>query len=78
MGIELIIIGAIFLVFVVWALFSKRLTRGRTGSVTKEPVTLRTEPGYRPDQAGPIYDSAATTTTQTQTKPTDSNAHNMP
>lgn len=76
MGVELIIIAVLLVGFIGWALLSGRFTRGRKDDVTKEPVTLHTEPGYRPDQDGPLRDNAAATTTRTG--PTDSNANNMP
>jgi hypothetical protein len=69
----LLIIAIFFVGFIAWALLSGRFTKGR---VTKEPKTLHTEPGNRPDQNGPIRDMAATT--ETQTSPTDGNVHNMP
>ena len=72
----LIIIVAFFVGFIAWALLSGRFTKGRKGTVTKGPVTLHTEPGYRPDTDGPIKDTTAATSTQTG--PPDSNAHNMP
>ncbi|MDJ1500184.1 hypothetical protein [Xanthocytophaga agilis] len=76
MGVELLIIPAIFVGFILWALLSGRFTKGRKESVTKEPVTLHTEPGYRPDQEGPIGEKPLSNTVHSE--PTGSNAQNMP